>query len=146
MLLPDATVLVGGSGLKREHDEANHYDAQIYKPSYLLTQDGETLAKRPAILDNQISEHPLGTEIFIQTDVPVDLEASLIRYSAATHALNNDLRRIPVRLVPQGDAAERRYMVKIPVEDYVALPGYWMLFVLKDGVPSVAKTVRLFKK
>ena len=58
----------------------------------------------------------------------------MIRYSAATHALNNDLRRIPLRLVPQGDPAERRYVVKVPGEDYMALPGYWMLFVLKEGV------------
>ncbi|KAK0639472.1 hypothetical protein B0T16DRAFT_244765 [Cercophora newfieldiana] len=146
MLLPDATVLVGGSGLKQEHDEANHYDAQIYQPSYLFTQDGKALAKRPTILDNKISEHQLGTDIAIQTDVAVDLDASLIRYSAATHALNNDLRRIPVRLVPQGNPADKKYTVRIPAEDFVALPGYWMLFVLKDGVPSTAKTVRLFKK
>ncbi|KAK5657379.1 hypothetical protein OQA88_2949 [Cercophora sp. LCS_1] len=146
MLLPDATVLVGGSGLKQEHDEANHYDAQIYQPSCLFTQDGKTLAKRPIILDNKISEHQLGTEISIQTDVPVDPVASLIRYSAATHALNNDLRRIPVKLVTQGNPADRKYTAKIPAEDFIALPGYWMLFVLKDGVPSTAKTVRIFKK
>jgi galactose oxidase len=146
MLLPDATVLVGGSGLKREHDEANHYDAQIYRPSYLYSGDGKTLAKRPVILDNKISEHPLGSDIVIQTDVPVDLDGSLIRYSAATHALNNDLRRIPVKLVPQGDPAERRYVVKVPKEDYVALPGYWMLFVLKEGVPGVGKTGRIYRK
>jgi len=141
-LLPDATVLVGGSGLKQEHDEANHYDAQIYQPFYLFTPDGKNFAKRPTILDNKISEYQLGTEIPIQTDVPVDLDASLIRYSAATHSLNNDLRRIPVKLV---NTADRKYTVKVPTDDFVALPGYWMLFVLKDGVPSTAKTVRLFK-
>ena len=58
MLLPDATVLVGGSGLKREHDEANHYETQIYQPSYLFTQDSKTLAKRPTILDNSPLLYP----------------------------------------------------------------------------------------
>ena len=56
------------------NDEANYYDAQIYRPAYVFAGDGKTLAKRPVILDNKISEHALGTGISIQTDVPVDLE------------------------------------------------------------------------
>ncbi|KAK3312171.1 bleached galactose oxidase [Apodospora peruviana] len=146
MLLRDATVLVGGGGLTTDppdREDTNHYDAQIYQPPYLLTSDGKNLVKRPKITgDNVTSEHKLGTKIEIQTDVPVDLTASLIRYSAVTHQLNNDLRRIPLTLVPQGD---RKYTAEIPSDPWVALPGYWMLFVLQNGVPSNAKTVRLFK-
>ncbi|KAK1750993.1 hypothetical protein QBC47DRAFT_406252 [Echria macrotheca] len=147
LLLPDATVLVGGGDLDIDHPETNHYDAQIYQPAYLFTPDGKGTAARPKILDdNVISEHKLGTTITIQTDVEVNLEASLIRYSSVTHALNNDLRRIPLTLVVQGKLTDRKYAAQLPDDPGVALPGYYMLFVLRDGVPSHAKTVRLFNK
>ncbi|KAK4182346.1 hypothetical protein QBC35DRAFT_178980 [Podospora australis] len=145
-LLPDATVLVGGGGLEMNHENVNHYDAQIYQPAYLLTPDGRNTVPRPKIKDDdRISEYKLGTKFEIQTDVPVDLDASLIRYSPVTHALNNDLRRIPLKLVPQGNPTDKKYQVEIPADPGVALPGYWMLFVLQKGVPSHAKTVRIFK-
>ncbi|KAK3377642.1 hypothetical protein B0H63DRAFT_547187 [Podospora didyma] len=142
LLLPDSTVLVGGGGLNKNHEEADHYGTQIYQPEYLLN------APRPKIVDgNLIGEYKLGsTKIPIQTDMEVDTSAaSLIRYSAATDSLNNDLRRIPLKLTFVGkDAGGTKfgYAVDIPGDPGVALPGYWMLFVLskKGGVPSVAKT------
>ncbi|KAK3373687.1 bleached galactose oxidase [Lasiosphaeria ovina] len=139
MLLPDASVLVGGGGLQRP--ETDHYDAQVYQPSYLLTPDGKDTipdTQRPAIKDDGVTEYKVGDAVSIATDVDVD-DASLIRYSAATHALNNDLRRIQLTLRGSG----KNYTAAIPSDPGVALPGYWMLFVLRKGVPSHAKTIRI---
>lgn len=144
VLLPDATVLVGGGGLNSNFAEANHYDAQIYHPGYLFTPDGKTIVARPQLstVGNQ-NEYKLGETITFTSNVVVDGVASLIRYSAVTHSLNNDMRRIKLAVTTKGNAADKKFSVTIPADPGVTLPGYWMLFVLQNGVPSVAKTVRI---
>jgi galactose oxidase len=141
LLLPDATVLVGGGGLSLP--QGNHWDAQIYKPHYLFDTSGKPVSSRPKITPLTKNEYNHGEQITFKTDGAVK-GASLIRYSAATHALNNDLRRIALDTSPIGSPSDHTYTVTIPREDYVALPGYWMLFVLRDGlVPSEAETIRI---
>lgn len=143
LLLPDATVLVGGGGLSANSD-TNHYDAQIYHPDYLFTPNGQPITNRPKIDHTDKQTYKVGEKITITTTAEVD-GASLIRYSAATHALNNDVRRIILTLVPQGNASPsgKIYTAKIPDSAGVALPGYWMLFVLQKNVPSNATTVQI---
>ena len=143
VLLPDASVLVGGGGLSRE--ETDHYDAQIYQPAYLFQSDSKTLAKQPKINTVDKQTYKVGEKIRITTDVPVDA-ASLIRYSATTHTVNNDQRRIKLALTPVGNAADKVYTVQTPDDPGVTLPGYWMLFVLAKGVPSRAQTVQILAK
>ena len=139
MLLPDASVLVGGGGLGNK-PMTDHYDAQIYQPAYLFESDGKTPAKQPNTKSVDVQTYKVGGKILITTDVPTDA-ASLIRYSATTHTVNNDLRRIKLTLV--GNAADKKYTMRMPDDAGVALPGYWMLFVLAKGVPSRAETVRI---
>lgn len=143
VLLPDASVIVGGGGLKIP--SADHYDAQIYQPAYLFESDGKTLAKQPKIKTIDAQKYRVGDKITITTDVPVDA-ASLIRYSATTHTVNNDLRRIKLTLTTVGNAADKMYTVQIPGDPGVTLPGYWMLFVLAKRVPSHAETVQILAK
>ncbi|KAK3356646.1 hypothetical protein B0T25DRAFT_537123 [Lasiosphaeria hispida] len=141
LLLPDATVLVGGGGLSDHKPAVNHLDAQIYTPPYLLTG-----RKRPTISKVSASESKvmLGADLSFTVDGEI-VGASLIRYGGATHTVNNDQRRVklvPIREV--GTAGEFRYRVAIPKEPGVAIPGFWMLFVLDNfGVPSVAYTVQV---
>jgi galactose oxidase len=143
MLLSDATVVVGGGGLQRS--ETDHYDAQIYQPAYLFTPDGKSAVEQPKIktIDKQL--YKIGDKIMITTNVGVD-SASLIRYSATTHSLNNDMRRIKLAVATEGNASDKKYSMKIPNDSGVALPGYWMLFVLQNGVPSHAETVQILAK
>lgn len=142
LLLPDATVLVGGGGLTDQFPKSNHLDAQIYTPSYLLTTDGKR-ATRPVIKNkaDTVQKKP-GDKITITTDSSI-VAASLIRYGAATHSLNNDQRRIP--LVPtKSTGSGFEYVVTIPKESGIAIPGYYMLFVMNAaGVPSESKTVQI---
>jgi galactose oxidase len=140
LLLPDATVVVGGGGL--DHAEIDHYDAQIYQPAYLFTPDGTTTAEQPKILTIDQHLYRVGDTITITTDVEVD-DASLLRYGVATHTLNNDMRRVQLTLVAQGDGSSNTYSMQIPNDPGVTLPGYWMLFVLQNGVPSHAETVQI---
>ncbi|KAL8788621.1 MAG: hypothetical protein Q9195_007216 [Heterodermia aff. obscurata] len=139
LLLRDATVLIGGSGLTIQLD-VNHFDAQIYTPQYLLTANGER-AKRPLVLQTSATTVLPGGNFTITTDTEV-VAASLVRYGGATHSLNNDQRCIPLTLYDTGTLLE--YAVVIPEDGGVAIPGPWMLFVMDEhGVPSVASSLQI---
>ena len=94
LLLPDATVLVGGGGLCSCN--VNHFDAQIYTPQYLLTPNGDR-ANRPVITKTSSTTMRPGASLTIATNSDV-VGASLVRYGGATHSLNNDQRRIELKL------------------------------------------------
>lgn len=139
LLLRDATVLVGGGGLTIQKD-VNHFDAQIYIPPYLLTASGAR-AKRPLIRKTSAASVLPGGNLTVTTDRKV-VGASLVRYGGATHSLNNDQRRLPLPLYDTGSPLE--YAVLIPEDGGVAVPGYYMLFVMDvHGVPSEAKNVQI---
>ncbi|KAM5341294.1 hypothetical protein ACJ41O_014325 [Fusarium nematophilum] len=136
LLLPDGRVFNGGGGLCGDCT-TNHFDAQIFTPNYLY--DGNVKpARRPKISRVSAKTAKVGSTITITTDGPIK-QASLIRYGTATHTVNTDQRRVPLTLVTAGT---NRYSFQIPKDSGIALPGYWMLFVLNSaGVPSVASTI-----
>ena len=148
ILMADGRVFVGGGGLCDGENRllgcVDHENAEIYSPPYLF--DGDNLAIRPEIVS---VDAPLGpyqegivdysTNLDVTTDSSVD-EFSLIRFSAATHATNNEQRRIPVSFTDNGGNS---YSLAIPGRNLLP-PGYYMLFALNaNGVPSVAKTLKI---
>ncbi|EKJ68902.1 hypothetical protein FPSE_10928 [Fusarium pseudograminearum CS3096] len=138
LLLPDATVFNGGGGLCGSCS-SNHFDAQIYTPQYLLDGNGN-LATRPKITAVSANTAKIGSTITVTANSAIK-SASLIRYGTATHTVNTDQRRIPLALTGAGT---NKYSFKIPNDSGIALPGYWMLFVLNNaGVPSVASTIKV---
>jgi galactose oxidase len=144
LLLPDATVLVGGGGLGRT-TAVHHFDAQIYLPPYLFTTEGKD-ATRPILDSVTPNKVKVDSEIVLATNVAID-DVSLVRYSAATHSLNNDQRRFNLKpdLVSGGGGGTGgfKYKVKLPNAPGVALPGYWMVFAMVNGVPSVSQYVQI---
>ncbi|KAL8776889.1 MAG: hypothetical protein Q9213_008091 [Squamulea squamosa] len=131
LLLRDATILVGGG--------VNHFDAQIYIPQY-LTPSGSR-ATRPNITETSDLHLFPGGNFKIGTDSEI-VSASLVRYGGATHSLNNDQRRIPLTLKEL--RPQYSYFLSIPGDGGIAIPGYYMLFVLNaQGVPSEARNVQI---
>ncbi|GKU06886.1 sialidase-1 [Fusarium langsethiae] len=138
LLLPDGRVFNGGGGLCGGCD-TNHFDAQLYTPPYLYNSKGK-LAARPKIASVSASTVKVGGTVTVQTSGSV-AQASLVRYGSATHTVNSDQRRIPLTL---SDAGKNTYSFQVPSDPGIALPGYWMLFVMdKNGVPSVASTIKV---
>jgi galactose oxidase len=138
VLLQDATVFVGGGGLC-DTCSANHNDAQVYTPQYLLNGDGSP-ANRPVIISVSSNTVVPGTILTVNTDTRVTT-MSLVRYGSATHALNTDQRRIPLTARAVGPNS---YRVVIPGDYGIALPGFWMLFAMDAaGHPSVAATIQI---
>jgi len=137
LLLPDGRVLSGGGGLCGGCS-TNHANVEILTPPYLLNPNGSS-ASRPTITSAP-TEAQLGTSIAVAASSGVQAFA-LMRLSSATHALNNEQRRVPLSFTV-GTAGE--YMLKIPTDPGVVVPGYYMLFALNTkGVPSVSRTLRI---
>ncbi|BCJ46567.1 hypothetical protein GCM10010168_62060 [Actinoplanes ianthinogenes] len=137
LLMPDGRVFTGGGGLCGEGCAANHFDAEIFTPPYLLTEDGKPAA-RPSITTAPATAAN-GAKITVSTDRAVKSFA-IVRMGTATHSVDTDQRRLslPPAAVTGG------YQLTIPSDPGIALPGYWMLFALDaKGVPSVAKTIRI---
>lgn len=138
LLLLDGTVFSGGGGLCADCS-TNHFDAQIYTPQYLLNSDG-TNRVRPVISSVSTTSLRVGQTLTINTGAAIST-ASLVRYGSSTHTVNTDQRRIPLTLTR---TATNRYTVTIPSDPGVALPGYWMLFVMNtSGTPSIARTIKV---
>jgi hypothetical protein len=137
LLLPDARVLVAGSGLCGTC-ATNHPDAQILTPHYLLNEDGSP-ATRP-VIQTAPAAATHGTRIAVTTDSPA-ASFVLVRLGSTTHTVNNDQRRVPLQFNSTGANA---YSVAIPGNPGVALPGYYMLFALSEsGVPSMSRMLRI---
>jgi galactose oxidase len=138
ILLTDGTIMVGGGGLC-DDCEMNHYDGQIYKPPYLFTSTG-ALAPRPTVISLSVYTIAIGGSITLVTDSPVT-SFEIIRMSSATHTVNTDQRRIV--LTPTSNGVNS-YLVTIPNDAGIALPGYWMMFGINSaGVPSLARKFRI---
>jgi Domain of unknown function (DUF1929) len=145
LLLPDARVFSGGG-----YDQApfpnndpnyrpKYKNAQIFTPPYLFATDG-TLASRPEILE---APNQLGyDQVFnVRVNKPDGIsKACLIRLGSVTHAFNFGQRFLKLEVQNVAGKLEMRS----PSDANLAPPGFYYLFVLdQNGVPSVAKTVRL---
>lgn len=60
--------------------------------------------------------------------------------SKSPRLVETDQRRIAIQLKK---TEENKYAFKIPTEPGIALPGYYMLFALKDGTPSHSVNVKV---
>jgi galactose oxidase len=137
LLLPDGRVLSGGGGLCGTCS-TNHPNVEILTPPYLLNANGSA-ATRPTI-SSAPTVAQLGTSIAVSASSGVKAFA-LMRLSSVTHSINNEQRRVPVSFTV-GTAGE--YLITIPSDPSVVVPGYYMLFALNsNGVPSVSRTLQI---
>jgi hypothetical protein len=108
----------------------------------LFRKDGSgDLAPRPRILSLPPAVQA-GERFEIEADGPSATRAVIVAPGAPTHAF--DMSQRLVELAPPEPAADGRIALRMPGDVNVAPPGYYMLFVLSaDGVPSIARFVRL---
>ena len=145
LLLPDARVLSAGGydTVPYPNSDPNYRpsykNAQIFSPPYLFGPDGQP-APRPEILEAPSSlgyNQAFNVRVKNAADIG---KACLIRLGSVTHAFNFGQRYIKLNLQPGSGSLELRS----PNNANLAPPGFYFLFVMdKNGVPSVAKTVRL---
>jgi galactose oxidase len=141
VLLADGTVLSAGGGEYRPdnvipNDPADsHRNAQVFHPPYLFRG-----GPRPEI--TSAPESVGYAEAFdVGTAAPDEISAvSLISLPSVTHSFDENQRICFPRFRPETG----RLVVTAPASPNSCPPGHYMMFLLDgDGVPSVARTVRI---
>ncbi len=138
MLLPDARVLVAGSGEPAATGLSDDLTAEIFSPPYLFNADG-TPAPRP-VISSVPSKLTYGAPFVIATAGAADVrKVMLVRLSSVTHAFDMNQRGNMLSFTPGSGSLT----VTAPSNNRLAPPGHYMLFIVNaSGVPSVAKIVR----
>jgi hypothetical protein len=127
LLLPDGRVAAIGNNPMQGMDELR---IEIYHPPYLFRgfRPGLRSAPRAAAYGQQMT---------LESPEAGDVNAVvLIRPTATTHCVNPEQRLIELEFSHAGGEALTAW---IPANPNVCPPGYYMLFILIDGVPSVGK-------
>ena len=143
LLLPDGRVLSAGGGICGTCDSVGYLakNAEVFSPPYLFKKDGSgELAPRPQI--SSAPDHVTYNAPFaISTpDAASISKVALVRLGAVTHSVNMEQRYVPLSFT----AGTGTVNATAPANPNVAPPGVYMLFVIgADGVPSVARMVRL---
>ncbi|MFT5847916.1 discoidin domain-containing protein [Psychroserpens sp.] len=133
ILLNDGRVFMGGGGLCGNCGDLNHLDAEIYSPPYLFNTDGD-LAVRPSLSAPDATYYERTFPVVASPDVT---EFVFMRFSSATHSVNNEQRRVPVTFT----GSNGNYQINMPNANLMP-PGYYMLFAINaDGVPSMSEAV-----
>jgi Domain of unknown function (DUF1929) len=139
LLLPDATVLHGGSGNAKHPDDANvaypdQENHEIFQPPYFFK------GARPVISSVQATISYGGA---FQVNTPNTGQITtvrLIRLGSVTHAFDQNGRTMSLPFVTSVGGVS----VSAPPNSNVAPPGDYMVFILnRNGVPSAGKFVRL---
>lgn len=133
LLLPDGRVLVAGGGRPAATGTTNQPNAQIYSPPYLFAPSGGA-AIRPSISSAPASV-VYGQQFVISTPDAAEItEVALIPIGSVTHSVNRTQR-----FTRLGFTLSSGILTAVaPANGNVAPPGYYMMFILKNGVPSVA--------
>ncbi len=140
VLLPDGTVMAcGGTDDLPGHPTSQ--SGEIFSPPYLFDANGE--APRPVIgFAPTVVQYGQDFRVVMTFSgvQPID-KVSFLRLAAVTHSVDQNQRFVPLDFV---DITDDTLEVTAPANGNDAPPGYYMLFLVSgDGVPSVAKYVRL---
>ena len=137
LLLPDASVLVGGGGSPGPQINTN---AEIYYPPYLFTAAGG-FATRPLLL-RAPAQILAGSRFSVRVNRPGSIKRiTLVRNGSVTHSFNMEQRFMDLGFSRSGNGD---LSVRAPASLTVAPPGYYLLFAIDAaGVPSIARTVLL---
>jgi hypothetical protein len=132
LLLPDGRVLTGGGQLNAS-GQANGANIQIYSPPYLFQGTRPTISSFPTSVG-------YGNTKFIGTPDSAGITSvSWIRLGAVTHSFDQNQRFTTLTFTKVTGGIN----VVFPSSANTSPPGHYLLFILKNGVPSVGKIIRI---
>ena len=137
LLLPDGRRIVHGGGRFNGIDEpTDQLSAEFFSPPYLFKGSRPVITSVISSVPGQLS---YGQQFTVQTpDASRIASVSLIRFGAATHAINMGQRFLPLNFT----VGTGSLTVTAPANSNLAPPGNYMLFILDtSGVPSLAAIV-----
>ena len=132
LLLPDARVVVAG-----DNGSTLRKTAEIWSPPYLDVSRGP----RPALaIIPGIEQVTYGSSLpLVSVDAATVQRVTMVKASATSHGYNPDQKHheLPFTVVGNKIAAV------VPSNPNVAPPGWYMVWALRNGVPSMAVWIRL---
>src|SRR6185312_9931625 len=131
LLMPDGTVLVGGSG-HANAGLAAQKTSQVYSPAYLSKGPRPTISSVP----NSIS---YGANFNVTMgDASTVSQVNLVSLGSDTHQSDMDQHFVPLSFTQNGNTLS----ITAPSGGTYAPPGHYMLFILNaNGVPAVAPII-----
>ena len=128
-----------GSGQPAATGLTDDFTAEIFSPPYLFNADG-TPATRP-VITNAPGGVKYGQAFTVKTTSAASIaKVTWIRLSAVTHSFNQS-QRMNVLSFTKGT---NLLTVTAPANRNLAPQGHYLLFIVDaNGVPSVAKIVRI---
>ncbi|MFP5317620.1 MAG: galactose oxidase-like domain-containing protein [Acidimicrobiia bacterium] len=136
LLLPDASVLIMGKDAINNPDPFHYpeHRAEVFSPPYLHT------GPRPVVTTVPDDVHYAQSFSVGATDPAAVDGASLLRPGSVTHSFNMEQRLVGL---PVTSRTAVNVTLDAPPGPTVAPPGWYLLFLLSNGVPSVGRFVRL---
>jgi hypothetical protein len=126
VLLPDGRVLSAGGNVGGPN-------AEVYSPPYLFQGTRPTISSAPVSV-------AYGQSFLVSTpDAASISQVTLIRLASTTHTFNENQHFMHLSFAQ----ASGGLMVTAPASGNIAPPGHYMLFILANGVPSVAAIVQI---
>ncbi|GMH23061.1 hypothetical protein Nepgr_024904 [Nepenthes gracilis] len=148
-LLPDGRVLLAGSNPHYFYNFKAEFPTELrieaFSPEY-LSPDRANL--RPEIQDWPKTVR-YGEQFELHFTVPLPVvglvEVNFGSAPFATHSFSQGQRLVKLNAAPAVPSGERGYRTSCtaPPNGAVAPPGYYMMFAVNQGVPSVARWVQL---
>lgn len=136
ILLPDATIMIGGGGFP---GPVTNLNAEIYFPPYLFNPDGSR-ADRPVITQAPTVLNPGDAFTFNTNDNFAIDKVVLVKTGAVTHSFDVDQRYVPLSFTPKNNLLG----AQLPTALADTPPGFYHLFALnQQGVPSVSSIIRI---
>jgi hypothetical protein len=136
ILLPDGRVLTAGTDGSWNPPPYNVGERRIelYSPPYLFKGPRPTVTQAPnGVQYNQTFS--IDTPDAQQVD-----EVVIVRCGSVTHSFNFNQRLVELKITARTNTA---VSVQAPPDGYVSPGGIYLLFVLKDGVPSLGRFLQI---
>ncbi|KAH0779179.1 hypothetical protein KY290_005606 [Solanum tuberosum] len=148
-LLPDGRILLAGSNPHFFYKFAVEFPTELrieaFSPEY-LSADRANL--RPVIVESPEKlkyGEDFGVAVTVELPVVGIIEVNLASAPFSTHSFSQGQRLVKLKVtsaIPD-DAGKYRIGCTAPPDGKVAPPGYYMVFAVNQGVPSVARWVQL---
>ncbi len=132
LLMPDGRILSAGGG--RLAPASDQLNAQYYSPPYLFKGSRPTIASAPSVIG-------YGTTMDVSSPEAATIsKISLVNLGSVTHTADWNQHFTELSFTRTGNTLT----INTPANANVAPENYYMLFIVNgDGVPSIAKIVKL---
>ncbi|CAO2837143.1 unnamed protein product [Amaranthus hypochondriacus] len=148
-LLPDGRILLAGSNPHYFYNFKAEFPTELrleaFSPEYLSL---DRVNIRPEITMSPKTLHygeEFGVDMKVTLPVVAPIEVNLGSAPFATHSFSQGQRLVKLNVKPAVPNSNGGYTITCvaPPNSMVAPPGYYMMFVVNQGVPSIAQWVQL---